>query len=265
MAPHSSEQSASEHMAEPMIEPTIDPTPESQAVRPKAPIVEPDPLAAMERAQTSIDAKAQAKAQAKAEAKAARAAKAAQQAEAKAARKAQKQAERQVAKTAQRAARAQRAADGLRFAFAKKMFRGMTSAPAMFFFATIIVPGLLLGARQTIVANLPVTAKAYAAIGMPVNLDGLDLRGVSSVMKTEDGGRFLLIRGEIVNLRERTGNLPNLQLALRGPDGRAMYTWQAPSPTRTIKARDSIRFVARLDSPPEGAKDVVVEFARKGG
>ncbi len=254
MAPHSSEQSASEQMAEPMIEPTIDPTPESQAVRPKAPIVEPDPLAAMERAQTSIDAKAQAKAQAKAKAKAA-----------KAARKAQKQAERQVANTPRRSARAQRAADGLRFAFAKKMFRGMTSAPAMFFFATIIAPGLLLGARQTIVANLPVTAKAYAAIGMPVNLDGLDLRGVSSVMKTEDGGRFLLIRGEIVNLRERTGNLPNLQLALRGPDGRAMYTWQAPSPTRTIKARDSIRFVARLDSPPEGAKDVVVEFARKGG
>jgi hypothetical protein len=100
---------------------------------------------------------------------------------------------------------------------------------------------------------------------MPVNLDGLDLRGVSSVMKTEDGGRFLLIRGEIVNLRERTGKLPNLQLALRGPDGRAMYTWQAPSPTRTIKARDSIRFVARLDSPPEGAKDVVVKFARNGG
>ena len=254
MAPHSSEQSASEQMAEPMIEPTIDPAPEPKTVRPKAPIVEPDPLAAMERAQASIDAKVQAKAQAKAEAKAA-----------KAARKAQKEADRQAAKETRRAARAQRAADGLRFAFAKKMFRGMTSAPAMFFFATIIAPGLLLGARQTIVANLPVTAKAYAAIGMPVNLDGLDLRGVSSVMKTEDGGRFLLIRGEIVNLRERTGNLPNLQLALRGQDGRAMYTWQAPSPTRTIKARDSIRFVARLDSPPEGAKDVVVEFARKGG
>ncbi|MCC2098935.1 MAG: hypothetical protein KDJ29_18740 [Hyphomicrobiales bacterium] len=225
----------------------------SEAARPKAPVVEPDLAEARTRAQS------------KAEVQAAKAARSAQKAEAKAARKAQKQAARTLAREARREQRAERARNGLRFGFAQRLLRPLTSAPAMVFLAFIIAPGMLLGARKAIVTAAPGTAKLYAAIGMPVNLDGLDLRDVSSVLKSDDSGRYLLIRGEITNLRNGKTRLPNLQLALRGPDGRAMYTWQAPSPTKSIKARDSIHFVARLDSPPEGAKDVVVEFARKDG
>jgi len=145
-----------------------------------------------------------------------------------------------------------------------RFFRKLASAPAICLFATVIAPGLFIGARHGLVHHFPAAAKLYAAIGRPVNLDGLDLRAVSSVLKAENGGKYLLIKGEIVNLRNRTSKLPNLDLALRGGDGRNVYTWQAPSPTKRIKAHDSISFVARLDSPPEGAQDVLVRFARKG-
>ena len=147
----------------------------------------------------------------------------------------------------------------------RRFLQKLASPPAMFVLATIIAPGLLIGARQGLVESILATAKLYAAVGLPVNLDGLDLRDVSSVLKTGPDGRHLLIKGEIVNLRRKTGNLPNLQLALRGKDGRYLYNWQAPSPQKRIKPGDSIRFVARLDTPPEGAKDVLVQFARQGG
>lgn len=146
-----------------------------------------------------------------------------------------------------------------------RFFQKLASPSALFILATIIAPGLLLGARGKIVTAVPASAKIYAAVGLPVNLDGLELANVSSVLKTENGNEHLLIKGEIVNKRDKTGKLPNLQLALRGPDGRDLYNWQAPSPQKRIKARHSIRFVARLDSPPEGALDVFVRFARKGG
>ncbi len=147
----------------------------------------------------------------------------------------------------------------------KRVLGKLASPPAIFVLATIIAPGLFLGARNSLVENVPATAKIYAAIGLPVNLDGLDLRDVSSELKTGPEGKHLLIKGEIVNLRNTTGNLPNLQLALRGKDGRDLYNWQAPSPQKRIKAHDSIRFVARLDAPPEGARDVFVRFAKRGG
>ncbi|MGE3245295.1 MAG: hypothetical protein AB7F96_20635 [Beijerinckiaceae bacterium] len=142
-----------------------------------------------------------------------------------------------------------------------RFFRKLASAPALFVFATIVAPGLLLGARYKIVEAAPATARAYAAIGLPVNLDGLDLRNISSELNEEDSAKFLIVRGEIVNLRDKPGVLPNLQLALRGSGGQQLYSWQAPSPQKRIGKHASIRFMARLDSPPEGAQDVSVRFA----
>jgi len=147
----------------------------------------------------------------------------------------------------------------------KRLAGKFVSPPALFVFATVIAPSLLLGARHGIVQHMPAAAPLYAAIGLPVNLDGLDLRNVTSVLENGAGGKRLLIKGEIVNLKSRTGKLPNLQMALRGKDGRDLYTWQAPSPQSRIKANATIRFVARLDSPPGGAQDVFVRFAQKGG
>ena len=147
----------------------------------------------------------------------------------------------------------------------RRVIGKLASPPAIFVLATIIAPGLFLGARHGLVEQVPAMAQVYGAIGLPVNLDGLELRDVTSTLKTDAQGRHLLVKGQIINVRDRTGKLPNLRLALRGKDGRDLYNWQAPTPQKRIKARDTIRFVARLDSPPEGVKDVFVRFARKGG
>ncbi len=143
-----------------------------------------------------------------------------------------------------------------------RFFNKLTSMPAILVFATLILPGLVLGMRNTIVEKMPVAGKLYAAIGLPVNLDGLDLKNVTSVVRKDGGSRHLLVQGEIVNLRKRNGALPNLQLAVRDLEGRTVYSWQAPSPQKKIAAHQSIRFQARLDAPPEDASQVLVKFAR---
>ena len=145
-----------------------------------------------------------------------------------------------------------------------RFYNKLASAPVVFVLATIVCPGLLLGMRDSIVAAAPVMAPVYTAVGMPVNLDGLDLRNVTSVLRDEGGASHLLVKGEIVNLRRRAGSLPNLQLVLHNARGHAMYRWQAPSPHKRIDAKAAVRFVARLDSPPEKASAVSVRFAGRG-
>lgn len=142
-----------------------------------------------------------------------------------------------------------------------RFYMKMTSTPAMFLLATIALPGILLGARFKIVETVPGLAPLYTALGLPVNLDGLDLRNVISLLREDNGKRHLLVQGEIVNLQRQTRTLPNLHLELHGGEGAPMYAWQAPSPHKRIEARAVVRFVARLDAPPEQASTVKIRFA----
>lgn len=115
--------------------------------------------------------------------------------------------------------------------------------------------------RDAIVRAAPPLAGAYAAIGLPVNLKGLEWRDVKTRVVVEASQKVLAVEGEIKNLRDHSQSLPDIELSLRDEGGREVYAWKAPAPKAGLAQGETIQFRARLASPPEGAKAVRVNFA----
>jgi hypothetical protein len=122
-----------------------------------------------------------------------------------------------------------------------------------------------IAARNAIVSFAPATAAAYAEVGMPVNLRGLEIEGVRATAEHQsEEGPELLVTGEIVNLRDSETPAPDLRLALRGEDGRELYAWTARGPKSRLSPHERVAFRSRLAGPSPGVRDVLVKFAAPG-
>jgi predicted Zn finger-like uncharacterized protein len=121
-----------------------------------------------------------------------------------------------------------------------------------------------IGARQAVVAAVPLAAGAYAAVGLPVNVRGLDIGAVRARMTDSGDKKVLVVEGAITNLREGETAAPDLRIALRAGDGRELYVWTTRAPKDRLAQGESVRFAARLASPPEGARDALVKFLAPG-
>ena len=128
--------------------------------------------------------------------------------------------------------------------------------------ATVIGAMALIGLREKIVRISPRAAAPYAAVGLPVNLDGLAFAGVRSRVEREGTRKALVVEGEIVNLRRDANLLPPLALSVRGADGQDKYAWTTRAPKQRLEGGERIAFRARLAAPPEDGAEVLVRFAR---
>jgi hypothetical protein len=121
----------------------------------------------------------------------------------------------------------------------------------------------LLAWRTEIVRLLPQTARLYAAIGMPVNLRGLDIRDVKISGDTHEGVPVLVIEGNVVSKLKQTAQVPRLRFALRSKSGVEVYAWTTQAQTPVLAAGEILPFRTRLASPPGDARDVVVRFLHR--
>ena len=110
----------------------------------------------------------------------------------------------------------------------------------------------------------PFTAPAFSAIGLPVNVRGLAIEDVSARLGAVGEKNVLVVEGWIVNLRPGQTPAPDLRIALRGADGRDLYVWTTRAPTRRLERAQRVRFAARLEAPPDGARDAIVKFVASG-
>ncbi len=134
------------------------------------------------------------------------------------------------------------------------------------FAALLIVASIMtaVGERRAIVKAAPPTARIYAAIGLPVNLREIALENVDAKLGSLDDRKVLLVEGSLVNLRSIANDAPNLRIAVRGADARELYVWTVRAPKMHLGPNEETSFRARLATPPEGAKDVLVKFASAG-
>jgi predicted Zn finger-like uncharacterized protein len=128
--------------------------------------------------------------------------------------------------------------------------------------------GLLVAAmvwqRPLVVRAAPQMAPVYAALGLPVNLRGLELSEVRSALVVEQDRPVLVVEGQIRNIRPGDTEVPPIKLALRGADGREIYQWTAEAPQATLPPGQSTAFRTRLTAPPAEGHDVLVRFADLG-
>jgi hypothetical protein len=119
----------------------------------------------------------------------------------------------------------------------------------------------LIALREKIVDVAPPAAKAFAAIGLPVNLAGLELREVRSHIEMDGARKVLAVEGEIANMRRESRSVPPVALTVRGEDGQAKYAWTTRAAKSRLEPGETIAFRARLNSPPESGADVLVRFS----
>ncbi len=115
--------------------------------------------------------------------------------------------------------------------------------------------------RQQTVALLPGTAGLFAAMGLPVNLVGLRLEGIESGLVEENGVKVLVVEGALVAAAGRDATVPRLAYAIESGDGRVLYDWTTRPPVGQVSPGETVRFTARLPSPPPDGRRVVVSFA----
>ncbi len=118
-----------------------------------------------------------------------------------------------------------------------------------------------IGQRELIVRNMPRTAPLFSAIGLPVNLRGLEFRDFKSTLMTDNGNRTLAVEGVIAQVGRKDANVPDVRVAVTDPSGREIYSWTTPAPRETLTRGETVLFRARLASPPPAGSRIKVQFA----
>ena len=130
--------------------------------------------------------------------------------------------------------------------------------------ALLVFLGGTLGAgwifRNEIASLWPATADVYELAGDKINLRGVEFHKVRYERQEANGLPVLAIKGEIVNVSDRSRVLPRLRVGLRDETNKEIYHWTFALPERTLKSGQSVPFVTRLSSPPAETRDIEIRF-----
>ena len=118
----------------------------------------------------------------------------------------------------------------------------------------------LVGARGEVVRYLPQTASLFAAIGLPVNLRGLQFEDVKISKETQDGLTIVIVEGTIVSETGKPVEVPRLRFAIRNASGQEVYTWTMPPPRSILEPGARLPFRSQIPAPKVDASDIMVRF-----
>jgi hypothetical protein len=112
---------------------------------------------------------------------------------------------------------------------------------------------------KTVVSAVPGTARLYAMLGMPVNLRGLSIEGVTYGWT---GQGDLEIKGDVVNLSDGSMKIPLIVIALRDENGQDLSEWTTEVREEPLGAGEKASFWTEIPAPPDTARSVKVRFAK---
>lgn len=118
--------------------------------------------------------------------------------------------------------------------------------------------------REDIAALWPQTATLYSALGLRVNVRGLEFAGVSSQSQLEDGQPVLAVTGNVVNVSGRELAVPTIRVSLKDDEERELYHWTFDPGVVTLPPGARRGFATRLASPPREARRLQVRFVPSG-
>lgn len=115
--------------------------------------------------------------------------------------------------------------------------------------------------RGQVVLIWPQSAAVYAALGLDVNVHGIDFAGVDYHRQSEDGQTVLAVTGRIVNHGDRELPVPQTVIVtLSDAKNHELYHWNFTPAVHTLKPGQSAAFLTRLTSPPAEARHLDVRF-----
>jgi predicted Zn finger-like uncharacterized protein len=132
----------------------------------------------------------------------------------------------------------------------------------------VILAGLVGGAwfgRVAIVERYPDLAGLYEAVGLGVNVVGLDFTNLETLKTLSGGNDVLSVSAQIVGRSEDPVPVPPVVVSLLDASGHAVYEWSVTPRVRDLMAGESATFDTRLSLPPSEAVRVRLSFAGQGG
>ncbi len=125
----------------------------------------------------------------------------------------------------------------------------------------LLVGGLWLG-RGPIVTALPEAARFYDLFGIGAEApgQGLALQEVTSVRRTFDGQRRLIIEGVVANVSQNARPVPTLRASLHDAAGQELAAWYFSTDVKSLSPGERTTFSTLAQSPPDGATELTINF-----
>jgi predicted Zn finger-like uncharacterized protein len=135
--------------------------------------------------------------------------------------------------------------------------------PRLAFYIPVLLAIIVaaMAARTPIVRQFPQTASLFAAIGLPVNLRGLEFNDVVISNETENNVPVMIVQGKIRNITPNKVQVPHIRFGVQNNANVEVYAWTALPDKTTLGAGEALDFRSQLASPPPEAKTVAVRFA----
>lgn len=125
--------------------------------------------------------------------------------------------------------------------------------------ALVVGSGFLF--RTDIVRAVPAMAGVYSALGIGVNVIGLDFSDVTTVRSHKDGADLITVTARIYGVETRHLTVPPVIVTLLDEHGKPLYQWSVTPKVRDIEPGEIVDFSAELASPPPAATRVKLSFA----
>jgi predicted Zn finger-like uncharacterized protein len=128
----------------------------------------------------------------------------------------------------------------------------------------VMLTGILAFAyfgRVQIVERNPDRAGIYQAIGLGVNVVGLELSSLQSTRGLSEGKEVLVVSAQIVGLMPKPVQVPPVLVSLLDGTGHTIYEWSVTPRIRDLMAGERATLDTRLPLPPSEAVKVRLTFA----
>jgi predicted Zn finger-like uncharacterized protein len=118
--------------------------------------------------------------------------------------------------------------------------------------------------RDDVAGMWPESASAFTALGLDVNLYGLEIYDLTVTREFDGPTPVLLVSGEVRNIGRDDKSAPPIRLTLRDQEGHAVFDIVHTIPPATIAAGGATPFAVRLANPPMDAVDLEASFLAPG-
>jgi len=129
----------------------------------------------------------------------------------------------------------------------------------------LLVSMLVLGfsLRGDLVRWFPQLAGLYAAVGLPVNIVGLEFQDSKTINTLREGKIVMQISAKIRSVESHSVAVPPVLVSLLNDKGQAVYEWTVSPSIAEMDPGEVMNFTTEVNSPPTGAVSVRLTFATK--
>lgn len=115
--------------------------------------------------------------------------------------------------------------------------------------------------RQDVAELWPRSASAFAALGLDVNVYGLEFYDITVERAFEGPTPVLLVSGEVRNIGRDDKMVPPVRLSLRNESSHEIFDMVNSVTDQPLAAGASLPFQVRVENPPVDAVDLEASFA----